>query len=1026
MKKAIQFLSIIITLSLCISCSTTRSKDEVKGFKKFYHNTTSKYNGYFNAKEIMTVTEQELDGIVENNYNKILPVYASVEYDNPTAIAPQMDKAIEKVITVATIHDAGNYVDDCYVLMGKAQYLKQDYASAEETFQFFEEEFDPLNPYGREYSKAKLKRKSAKEVKKERDAARKEKDKERKEAEKERDEKRKAEEKAKEAEKKLREERSRRGKKKKKKKYKTREERNAAQEKEKAELAKQTEIPTDSMTKEEREAKKAVEEAANEAQKEKERYEKEKEKLRKKEEEEQAKLNRPQGEGGVFKNRTAFYTGLYWLARTYLETERFSSARNIVERLETTAYLDEDLSDKLPAVKAHMHMKLGEFDNALVELDQAIDVEKDKSLKARYAFIKGQIYEYQDNTALAYTEYKRAKKFSPEYEMKFNAELNELKLSYKTGQTTMGKALARLDKMSVDRKNVNYGDQIYFTRGEMKLASGDVDGAIADFNEALASSGGNKNVKHEAYYKLAELLFAQGYYAKAKKNYDEVLKHMALTDDRRRQVKRLSENLTGIARNIEIVAHQDSLLKVSRLSDEELKELATEAITNNAVQEPATSKDPFSKRESNVFASGSNRQAGFGTSSFFAYNQQATVKGKVDFKRSWGDRNLEDNWRRSLRADAGLLGDDLLDDESPEEIVVTDQQIEEYLREVPTTDAKRNVANGKIADALFNLGVLFRDRLQNYDKSIEVLDRLINEFPSYDKRDEALYYLYRSHQEKNNNIQEAQVLNKLKSEFPDSKFTKLALDPNFSKKMRSSEATIAAYYERSFKLFDNRQFEAVIERYNEKAELFPNDDSYDAKFDLLLAMSYGSTQGKQQYIKQLENLVRKHKNTPEEVKANEILRFLKGDQEAFDDILYDEALEDFVLENDKLHYIFVVVYNKDQRQLQDIKIAMSDYNKKYHRRDNLNISDITLNPDVGSQVIIVRSFKKGKDQAMNYYKGILNNRDEFVIRQNGVKDVEKVEFDIYAATQKNYREVIKQRSAAKYRQFFSKHYIDLN
>ncbi len=1006
------------------SCSTTKSKDEVTKFKKFYHNTTSKYNGYFNAQEIMTLTEQEMESAVQNNYNKILPVYASVEFDNPTSIAPQMDKAIEKVITVATIHDIGNYVDDCYVLMGKAQYLKQDYASAEETFQFFEEEFDPLNPYGREYTKAK--RKSPKELKKEREEARKEKDKERKEAEKEREEKRKAEEKAKDAERKLRNERSRSGKKKKKKKYKTREERNAALEKEKAELAKKTEIPTASMTKEEREAKKVVDEAAEEARKEQERYEKEKEKLRKEEEEKQAKLQRPQGEGAIFKNRTSFYTGLYWLARTYLETERFSSARNIVERLETTSFLDEDLSKKLPAVKAHLHMKLGEHDNALIELDQAIDLEKDKTLKARYAFIKGQIYEHQDNAALAYTEYKRAKKFSPEYEMKFNAELNELKLSYKTGQTSKDNALARLDKMSADRKNNNYSDQIYFTRAQIKLNSGDVDGAINDFNEAIASSGGNKNVKLEAYYKLAELLYTQGYYAKAKKNYDEVLKQMALTDDRRRQVKRLSENLSGIARNIEIIEYQDSLLRMSRLSEEELKELARNAIVEQTVQQP-DSDDPILNRESNVFVSGANRQAGFGNSSFFAYNQATVVQGIVSFKRQWGDdRIIEDNWRRSLRADAGLLDNQQAESLDPDEVEVSEEQIEDYLREVPTTDAKKSLAEGKIAGSLFNLGVLFRERLQNYDRSIEALERLEKEFPSFDKRDEALYYLYRSHQDKNNNIQANRVLNILKSEFPDSKFTQLAMDPNYSKKLRSTEATIAAYYERSYKLFDNGQYEAVLDRYNEKAELFPNDDSFDAKFDLLAAMSYGNTQGKQQYIKQLQNLIRKHKDTPEEVKANEILRFLKGDQEAFDDILYDEAQDEFTLDDDKLHYIFVVVYNKDQKQLQDIKVAMSNYNKKYHRRDNLNISDITLNPDVGSQVVIVRSFKKGKDQAMNYYKGVLNNRDEYVIRQNGIKDTEKVEFDIYAATQKNYREVIKQRSAAKYRQFFSKHYIDLN
>jgi len=166
LNKIKNILYIFLGLALCAGCSTTKKKSDVKGIKKLYHNTTSKYNGYFNAQEIMNLTMLQLKDQQQNNYNKILPVYDYLELDNPKAIAPQMDKAIEKVITVATIHELGNYVDDCYVLMGKAQYMKQDYASAEETFRFFEEEFDPKNPYGREYMRAKLKKKSKRERKK--------------------------------------------------------------------------------------------------------------------------------------------------------------------------------------------------------------------------------------------------------------------------------------------------------------------------------------------------------------------------------------------------------------------------------------------------------------------------------------------------------------------------------------------------------------------------------------------------------------------------------------------------------------------------------------------------------------------------------------------------------------------------------------------------------------------------------------------------------------------------------------------
>lgn len=968
--------------------------------KKLFHNTTSKYNGYWNAQEIMKMTMLEMKDMQANNYNKILPVYDYLDIDNPKSIAPSMDKAIEKVITVATIHEEGNYVDDCYVLMGKAQYLKQDYAAAEETFQFFEEEFDPKNPYGREYTRSKYKKKSVKENRKELKEKKKEAEKEREEKDKDRAAKRKEEQKAREAEQKARKKKA----KERRKKGRSRTTKSSDEKK------------TKRLTKEEREEARAKEKAEEQKKAEEEKYAKEKEKLKEQEAEKKEKESRPQGEGGIWKNKTSFFDGLYWLARTYIETERFSSAKNILERLETTDPLASEVQKQLPAVRAHLYMRTGEMDQALVALDEAIEKESNRSLKARYAFIKAQIYEKDGNTNLAYTEYTKAKKFSPEYEMKFNASLNELKLSYKTGQITKDKALSKLDRMSKEAKNEEFLDQLYFTTAQVKLDAGDVDGAIADFNEAISSSGGNKNIKLEAYYKLAELLYGQAYYREAKNNYDATVKIMPLTDVRYKSVKRLSEGLTDVAKNIDIIELQDSLMRLSRMSEDELRDIAIRDI--EARKAAGLDEESGAQRTKNVFASGTNRS--LGRSNFFAYNPIALNQGKTEFKKLWKDRSLEDNWRRSLRTDASISESTGLPDEEEEEEVVSEQDIKDYLRNVPTSEVQKRAADLKIQNALFDLGILFRERLRNYEKSVSTLERLIREYPDFPKRDEALFYLYLSYQDLNDNTNATLVKNKLKTEYPESQFTKLATDPSYANAMKQNETNIDAYYDRTYKLFENGKYQAVIERANEKANLFKDDNKYDAKFDLLIAMSNGSLEGKERYIKDLEALIRRHKNTPEEVRAKEILRFLKGDTEAFNEILYEEGRDNFSVDENVLHYAFVVVYDKDEKELQDIKIAISDYNKKYHRMDNLKISNISLNPESKSQIILIRSFPK-KAPAMDYYKGILQNEKEFSTRGNE-ESAKKVQFDMFLTTQKNYREIVKQRSTQKYRTFFEEHY----
>ena len=193
-NKRISFILLAVMAIMISSCATKKRKDEVSGFKKFYHTFTSKYNGYFNANELMEESFATLETSRQDNYNQILPIYAYTDVDNPKMVASQLDLAIEKVIRVATIHELGEYVDDCYVLMGKAQYLKQDYETAQETFEFFQEEFNPANPYGSNYKK---KKKSIKQKKRDRDIEKenqkelKKKEKEEKEEQREKDRKEK-------------------------------------------------------------------------------------------------------------------------------------------------------------------------------------------------------------------------------------------------------------------------------------------------------------------------------------------------------------------------------------------------------------------------------------------------------------------------------------------------------------------------------------------------------------------------------------------------------------------------------------------------------------------------------------------------------------------------------------------------------------------------------------------------------------------------------------------------------------------
>ncbi len=133
---------VFLTVSACVS---TRKKGEASRFSKAYHNVTGKYNGFFNANILLQESIDKLNAQHRDNYNKLLDVYPYLAVDNPKAVSPDLDKAIEKVAVVATVHRVGHWTDDSYLLLGRAQFLKQDFESAEETFGFLTEEYNPSN-----------------------------------------------------------------------------------------------------------------------------------------------------------------------------------------------------------------------------------------------------------------------------------------------------------------------------------------------------------------------------------------------------------------------------------------------------------------------------------------------------------------------------------------------------------------------------------------------------------------------------------------------------------------------------------------------------------------------------------------------------------------------------------------------------------------------------------------------------------------------------------------------------------------
>lgn len=126
-----------VWLVLCGSCS-----QEKKTWSSLaWHNTLARYNAYFLAREKMSEFEADQLSGYKDNYNRVLDVYPFPPLGSGASANAIMDEVIKKASLPAQRHKNSRWVDDCYILIGKARFYKEDWENAVQTFKFVNTKF---------------------------------------------------------------------------------------------------------------------------------------------------------------------------------------------------------------------------------------------------------------------------------------------------------------------------------------------------------------------------------------------------------------------------------------------------------------------------------------------------------------------------------------------------------------------------------------------------------------------------------------------------------------------------------------------------------------------------------------------------------------------------------------------------------------------------------------------------------------------------------------------------------------------
>jgi tetratricopeptide (TPR) repeat protein len=984
MQKILKISLFAFALFSFAACATKKTGKQT-AFAIAYHNITGHFNYFFNAREIIGKSKKNLANNYKDNYNKVLEMYREAAVESAQDESPNLDDAIKRAGVNATLHSRSDWADDSYLLIGRAQYLKKEYKEAEATFQYMINEFNPkkLALINKEKPKKAAKKPSTKP--KTNTPA---KNNSKKPAPKKPAPKKSVPQK------------------------------NAPK---KVEPTPKTPLETPKSNTKRDTAVKVMK-----------------------------KDDVPRDENGKKIRRRAYFLkhrpvredAMLWLARTYVEMNRFDEAETMLTRLKNDHTLPKVLWRQLPAIESYSELRQKNYAKAIETLTEAIKRTTKRSEKTRYTYILAQLYDLEKNTDGAYMAYKKVLKLNPDFDMEFNTKLNMANNAFQSGKMTQIETVAMLRKMLRESKYEEHYDQIYYTLGKMAMSNKDDLMAVDYFKKSILANKTDKNQKAESYYILAEYYWTAEKFAFAKRYYDSTEQNLNKADDRFTVVHQRATELTEIAKNIDLVTLNDSLLRIAAMSETERAALATKIISKQRA-------DAKEKAIAEAIAAANNQAEGRvadnintnnmmptvgaasvaqdgGTNKWWAYDETLRKKAQRDFEKKWGKRKRTDDWRRSERKANDQEVEDNngkengADKENKANIVekatVDEADITDFFAGIPKTDAEIAALRKANTEALYKTGDLFRLRMNMPKNSARAHEDLLARKPTENPHEQEVFYtLYLNFSDLKNAQKTNYYRNLLLDKHPNSVFAKVVSDPNYLANEKKKAQVLNVYYQKTLKLYRKDSVFAALANINQADSLFGKDNKLAAKFTLLNALCRGSLNGKDDYIASLKGVQTKHPKTMEADYAAMLLEELQNTKKPKTNKIDKETIEnaEFGYTPEVEHYI--VVWLKEEGatdRLTDYRIAVTDYNTKYYNIKALKTAALT--PDLTTALIVIRRFDDAAI-AQTYIKGLQSKADEFF----GEK---KVQYSAMAMSSANYVLLLKGKPLADYEAFYKQNY----
>ncbi len=574
-----------------------------------------------------------------------------------------------------------------------------------------------------------------------------------------------------------------------------------------------------------------------------------------------------------------------WQARSYVSLDWLFEAEIILERIKPGQLTKSTLTGLYNFVKADWLIHSGKLQESIPYLQLAIKSASGPQ-KTRLRFLLGQIYSRLGDKEAAYKAFEAAgSSSSASYRTKFNARIKQSEVYTGSDIEPEVKALRRMTRYD---RNKEYLDQVYYAIGNLYLSRGDTAKAIANYELAAEKSTRNGIDKAISQVTLGGLYFAQHRYDKAQPCYAEAVPLLPKDYPDYTAIKRRSDVLDELAVYSQNVTLQDSLLRLAAMTPEQRLEVVNKIIEELKKKEKeeaeAARRDEFMANQSsqgNQLQDNNTNSFNINTdNSWYFYNTATRNAGKTEFQRRWGARKLEDNWRRrnksQFNADEWTGAADTEDEEMNDNTAAADSVAEPdekeveraadphypeyYLAQIPETPEQKATANEIIQEGLYNMGVILKDKLEDYGAARSEFDRLLKDYPDNVYRLDVYYNLYLMYARLGDMASANRYRDLILADFPDSPYGNALRDPDYLENLRQMDTRQQQLFDATYQAYLDNRNDRVHAAYEEMKEKYPLSKIMP-KFMFLHALAYVTEKKPAEFNATLRELLERYPDT---------------------------------------------------------------------------------------------------------------------------------------------------------------------